>query len=158
MRIKYCAAIIFFMLFLEAHVFAFSLEITTGSGRLEGVKDSSGQWLKDGSLVQVIRTKDGIIYEISSREAATPFEEVVATTEVGNNFPFNRNMGKFDTQVWLNASDKIYVRAWNGRDSKTATECGESGVFSPKGFDGEVWNINGKTDVPAIVLRKKGKR
>jgi hypothetical protein len=149
MRLEVASLILIEIIFLQSLALALSVEITTGSGGNEGIKGASGKWLRDGSLVQVIKTFDGVKQPPSEDGKAAFPDELIATSEIGYNFPFSRDQGKIDLQIWINKGERIYVRAWDGR-----SRYGDSEVHTVKGIDGEVWNIGGKVNKPAFQVSK----
>lgn len=132
-RIKFLLLIVFFINYVGGGVFAHSLEITTGSGEREGILDENGSWIKNGSLVEV--------YEAGA-------DKLLSEAHIGYNFPFNKDQGKFDIQISVNAAEKIYVRAWDSNGNY-----GDSEVYQVRGIEGEYWNIMGEENVPAIKIR-----
>ena len=141
--------IIFLVLAVQSMCHAVSVEITTGGGGDEGIKASSGDWLKDASLVQVLSSKGGGPGSPQMNKSPSYPDEIVATLASGYNFPFDKNKGKFDFQIWAEAGDKIYVRAWDEKD-----EYGDSEIYVVKGVEGEVWNLAGENSGPALYIDK----
>jgi len=147
-----------FLCVCQSIALAASIEITTGSGKHNGITDSAGRWLKNGCLVQVIQAGGGVIHPPSPNGEPAGGDLLLGTTEVGYNFPFDPNEGKFDTQVWVaGAGVGIFVRAWNAADPVKAMEWGDSRIFFVKGVDGELVRMGSEGDSPAIVLKKRQK-
>jgi hypothetical protein len=124
--------IIILIFAIQSMCHAVSVEITTGGGGNEGIKASSGDWLKDGSRIQILRANS---------------DELVSTLASGYNFPFDKNKGKFDYQVWAEAGERIYVRAWD-----ETGRYGDSETYVVKGIEGEVWNLAGENGGPAAQI------
>jgi hypothetical protein len=140
-----CILVLLLMISLQGVALASSVEITTGGKLEEGVRNRHGGWLKDGSLVQIIKTPSGVPAPPQPSGKPAPPEELINETEIGYNFPFNRDQGKFDFQIWAGGNDKIYVRAWDGSD-----RYGDSEVYTVRGENVEVWNLRGDVNDPAF--------
>ncbi len=137
-------------LFSQGAVLADSVEITTGSGPHEGILGPSGEPLRNGSLIQVIRAGGDHPQPPDAADAPSPPDELLATTEAGFNFPFSKDQGKFDCQVWADAGERVYVRAWSG-----VISYGDSEVYTVKGRKGEIWNLGGRADSPAMSVKER---
>lgn len=135
--------------FMQVAAFGSALEITTGSNPEEGIKGHDGGWLKNKNLVQIIKAPDGRIKEPDASGKPTAPNELISQTEIGYNFPFNRDQGKFDFQAWANGSDKIFIRAWDGK------YYGDSEVYTVGGADGEIWDIGGDENKASFVTSKR---
>ena len=151
MRVKKISFLAIILIFCVQNLsLAASIEITTGSKSNEGIKASSGRWLKNGSLVQFIRTGSGVPCPPDREGNPSSPDELISETEIGYNFPFTRDQGKFDFQVWAGGEEKIYVRAWDGKE-----RYGDSEVYTVEGINGEIWNIGGEENKPAFRTEKK---
>ncbi len=146
---KLLLAVVVLIIF-EGLAAASLLEVTTGGKQGEGIAGISGGPLKDKSLVQIIRTKDGSPKPPDKLRNPIPPDELINSTETGYNFPFNRDEGKFDFQVWANGGEKIYVRAWEDQ-----LVYGDSELYTVSGVNGEIWNIGGEEGKPAFNVRSR---
>jgi len=144
--------ILIMSLLLSGTAVAASIEITTGSGPDEGVRDSGGGWLKDGCLVQVILARGGIVHPPGASGDPAHGDKLLLVSQVGYNFPFSRDEGKFDVQISAGGGDVIYVRAWNGPTAGQSERYGNSSTYNVRGFDGEMWNISEATNEPAFEV------
>jgi|GEM_PF-2389035 len=149
------AVIFLASILLSSQALAVSLEITTGSGRNEGIKNANGQWLRDGSIIQVIKAA-GEEPNLPNADGVPQGGDVlIGEISSGHNFPFNPDEGKFDDQVVVAAGEKIFVRAFDSNELSSASSYGDSEVYVVKGNEGEYWNIREGSDSSAFRLSRR---
>jgi hypothetical protein len=147
--LKIFGALILFV-FMASGAFAVTIQITTGSGTLEGIKDHVGAWLTSTeSTVLIIQANGGIIHGM---DPTKPYylgggDTFLASVEIGNEV-IGPALGRFNKDAFVASDTRIYVRAFDDHGIASATYYGNSELFyvTPEGFpgaihDGDSWNM-----------------